>query len=150
MAAQKKLKLTGATPIRKPKPFKLTPPPYPTESAEQCAYFAWVDLQKHSVPALRLVFHVPNGGSRHKIEAVNLKRQGVRAGVPDIILPVPRQFHTGLAIEFKRKGEGREKALTDKQVEWRDGLIAEGWQYHCLDDAGDAITATRNYLGMNR
>lgn len=31
-------------------------------------------------------FAVPNGGSRNVIEASNMKDQGVRAGVPDMIL----------------------------------------------------------------
>ena len=31
-------------------------------------------------------FHIPNGGSRHLYEAMNLKRQGVKAGVADIVL----------------------------------------------------------------
>lgn len=31
-------------------------------------------------------FHVPNGGSRHMLEAVKLKAMGVKAGVPDLCL----------------------------------------------------------------
>jgi predicted RecB family endonuclease len=31
-------------------------------------------------------FHVPNGGYRNKIEAARLKRQGVKAGCPDIFI----------------------------------------------------------------
>jgi hypothetical protein len=31
-------------------------------------------------------FHVPNGGSRHKVEAARLRGQGVVAGVPDLVL----------------------------------------------------------------
>ena len=35
-------------------------------------------------PKLRgLVFHIPNGGSRNKIEAAKLKMMGVTPGVPD-------------------------------------------------------------------
>lgn len=33
-----------------------------------------------------VLFAVPNGGSRNKLEAYNLKRQGVLAGVSDLIL----------------------------------------------------------------
>jgi hypothetical protein len=33
-----------------------------------------------------LWFAVPNGGSRNLLEAVNLKRQGLRAGVPDLCI----------------------------------------------------------------
>ncbi len=45
-------------------------------------------------------FHVPNGGSRHFLEAINLKKMGSTAGIPD--LPV---LHRGRAlfIELKTK-----------------------------------------------
>lgn len=33
-----------------------------------------------------LWFAIPNGGSRNLLEAVNLKRQGLRAGVPDLCI----------------------------------------------------------------
>jgi hypothetical protein len=33
-----------------------------------------------------LVYHVPNGGSRNIIEAKNLKRLGVMAGVADLVV----------------------------------------------------------------
>lgn len=50
------------------------------------------DLQKNVIDFIRLqypsilAFHVPNGGKRNKWEAVRLKRQGVLAGVSDILL----------------------------------------------------------------
>tara|TARA_R110001632_G_scaffold232966_1_gene375682 strand:+ start:148 stop:537 length:390 start_codon:yes stop_codon:yes gene_type:complete len=31
-------------------------------------------------------FSVPNGGTRNKLEAINLKREGVRAGVSDLVI----------------------------------------------------------------
>ena len=34
-------------------------------------------------------FSVPNGGSRNKLEAINLKRAGVLAGVADIVILPP-------------------------------------------------------------
>ena len=43
------------------------------------------DLQT-LLPRDAFLFAVPNGGYRNKIEAANLKRQGVIAGVPDFIL----------------------------------------------------------------
>jgi hypothetical protein len=48
------------------------------------------------------VAHVPNGGSRHKREAMNLKREGVVAGVPDLLIIGP----TGRVgfLEVKRPG----------------------------------------------
>jgi hypothetical protein len=57
------------------------------EADEQKKLFRWVDFMKTEYPELDMMFHIPNGGSRNKLEAANLKKQGVRAGVPDICLP---------------------------------------------------------------
>ena len=48
-----------------------------------------------------LIYHVPNGGHRHKLVAVKLKQQGVKAGIPDLVLPMARGGFFGLYIEFK-------------------------------------------------
>jgi len=43
--------------------------PVPTEAEEQIALFEWATLQSGRFPELALLYHVPNGGSRNKIEA---------------------------------------------------------------------------------
>lgn len=49
-----------------------------------------------------LAFHVPNGGNRSAREGARLKKMGVVAGVPDIlILATGSDYHKGLAIELK-------------------------------------------------
>ena len=91
------------------------------------------------MPELGLMFHVPNGGSRNRIEAAKLKRQGVRAGVPDICLPVARGGFHGLFVELKY---GRNKA-TDRQTAWLDALRSQGYlAVECVgwDTAREVIT----------
>lgn len=46
---------------------------------------------KYAYPMLEII-HIPNGGSRHILEAVNFKRMGVRSGVPDLFIPSHRIF----------------------------------------------------------
>ena len=65
-----------------------------SEAQEQAAVIQWCDIRR--IP----VFHVPNGGSRDKREAANLKRQGVRAGVPDLVVPVARGGHHSLFLSL--------------------------------------------------
>ena len=95
----------------------------PKESETQARIFFFFSVMRGKYPGLDLMYHVPNGGSRNKIEAANLKRQGVKAGVPDICLPVPRGGYHGLYIELK---EGRNKA-TEKQLEWIAELARQGY-----------------------
>lgn len=69
--------------------------PVPTEAQEQMTLFSWAAMQSGKYPELNLLYHVPNGGSRHKAEAGRLRAEGVKAGVPDLCLPVARGHITG-------------------------------------------------------
>lgn len=79
----------------------------PTEAMEQTWLFQWAaDMARIKYPELALMYHIPNGGSRNKVEAARLKGQGVKAGIPDIFLPVARGGYHGLYIEMKRQKGG--------------------------------------------
>jgi len=88
-----------------------------TEAAHQTALFCWAALpeQVSKYPQLKLLFHIPNGGTRNKIEAGHLKAQGVKAGVPDIFLPVARVGYHGLWIELK-VGKNKTSHEQDKWI----------------------------------
>ena len=47
----------------------------PTEAQEQTALFQWAAMMQGRIPELALLHSVPNGGSRHPIEAVHLKQR---------------------------------------------------------------------------
>ena len=73
-------------------------PKSPTEAQLQTACLTWFKAQHPT----RLIFHIPNGGSRHPLEAKHLKAQGVRKGIPDLFIPEPCTNAAGLFIEMKR------------------------------------------------
>ncbi len=52
-------------------------------------------------PMLRFLFAIPNGGQRQRMTAIILKDEGVKRGVPDVCLPVPRGGYHGWWCEFK-------------------------------------------------
>ena len=70
------------------------------EAQEQENLFTMLAYAGRKYPEAQLLFHVPNGGKRNAAEAAHLKRQGVKAGVPDLFLPVARG---GLDV-YKRQG----------------------------------------------
>lgn len=80
---------------------------YPTEAQEQEVFCKWLDLKKLDY------FAVPNGGSRHKIEAVNLKKQGVKKGVSDLIVFLPDKI---AFIEMKRAKKSLSSVSVDQQL----------------------------------
>lgn len=108
------------------KPKQDRPPqkkPEQRESAEQEALFRWAGFVHGRFPEIEWLYHIPNGGSRNRIEAANLKRQGVKAGVPDLCLPVARGGFHGLYIEMK----AGKNTTTDKQDEWLSALQRQGY-----------------------
>lgn len=59
-----------------------------SESQEQIALFQWANLAVGTMPDLCMLYHIPNGGLRTKATAARLKKEGVKAGYPDIGLDV--------------------------------------------------------------
>lgn len=115
----------------------------PLEAVEQERLFQWAALAAGKYPELRMMHACPNGGSRHPIEAANLKRQGVKAGVPDVFLPVPRGGYHGLFIEMKRKKGGR---LSPEQRVWLDLLNRLGYRAVVCNGFEAARTEIETYL----
>jgi hypothetical protein len=115
----------------------------PTESAEQQALFQWAALQSGKYPELVLLYHVPNGGSRHKAEAGRLRAEGVKSGVPDLCLPVARAGYHGLYIELKRLKGGRTSA---NQEAWLERLEEQGYAVRLCKGWEAAARAILEYL----
>lgn len=112
------------------------------EALEQSMLFQWCELQKGKYPMLSLLFAIPNGGSRHRLEAINLKKEGVKAGVPDLFLPVARRGYNGLFIELKY---GSNKA-TPKQKEWINNLNAQGYKAVVCNGFDEARLTIEEYI----
>ena len=93
------------------------------ESQEQCALIEWAEIQSRTYPELQLLHHIPNGGKRNIATAARLKKEGVKAGVPDLCLPVPRGGWHGLYIEMKApKG-----TVSERQKWWIEALRKQGY-----------------------
>lgn len=118
--------------------------PKTTEADEQKALMQWAKWQEGRYPELKLLYHCPNGGTRNKLEAANLKRQGVKAGVPDLFLPVPRSPKHGLFIEMK---VGRNKC-TDNQKKWIRNLLEQGYEVKLCYSCEEAIQVIKKYLNI--
>lgn len=88
------------------------------------------------------IFAIPNGGSRNRLEAANLKRQGVKAGVPDLFVPVARRGFHGLFIEMKH---GRNKT-TPAQDDWLNTLNREGYLAKVCHGYLEAVELLKYYF----
>lgn len=117
-----------------------------SEAREQTTLFEWAAIRSVKTPELNLLYHIPNGGSRNKLEAVNLKRQGVKAGVPDLCLPVPRGAYHGLYIELKA---GKNKP-TEKQKDWIVWLRSQNYAAEVCRGWEEAAETIQSYLGLKK
>lgn len=104
----------------------------PTEDAEQITFLNWF---KKEYPHI-LIFHIPNGGFRHKTTAMQLKMLGVVSGIPDLFIP---EFK--LWIEMKRtKGS----VTSGKQKEIIAYLNTVGYTAVICKGYEEAIQAVRS------
>lgn len=112
------------------------------ESHLQSECIKWFRLQ---YPKFTMnLFAIPNGGSRNKIEAANLKRQGVIAGVADCFLSIPNSYSHGLFIEFKI---GKNKQ-TENQIEFEKAISIFDYQYCVIYSFEEFVNTIESYLNI--
>lgn len=125
------------------------------EFAEQCAFFDLVRLARKTHPhelGYRLCAAWPNGaylprkkdqsGNWYSPEGGRLRAAGLEAGMPDIVVLVPRGGYPYLVIEMKRPG-GR---LSEAQVEKRAMIQSAGGLFAVCHSAADAWLVLQKYL----
>lgn len=146
---------------------RITPERYAaagTEHAEQVAVFIWANDQilagSRYADELRSMFAIANGGLRHKATAGRLKAEGVKSGVSDIFLPVPRwlpdgsttfnggvkyKAQHGLFIEMKPLKTGR---ATDEQEQFIALMKSRGYAATLCRGWIEATETIKAYLEL--
>lgn len=117
-----------------------------TEHDMQASIVAECDLRSNQDHRWGLLFAIPNGGHRNKATAGKLKAEGVRAGIPDLFLPVAARECHGLFIELKVGGN----KATENQWRMIDRLKLQGYAATVVWDAQMAIKLIAWYLGDER
>jgi hypothetical protein len=107
-------------------------------------------FQSSPVKQLRWLHAIPNGGARDPVTAARMKAEGVKAGVPDLFLPIARYetkrgaepWH-GLYIEMKKGKDGRQ---SKEQMEFEDHCFMHAYQYVVCRNWREAADHIKNYL----
>lgn len=161
-----------------------------TEHAHQRAFFQWVNFaarygfatakmlcqgqitpklamasEDPGLPELALMHAIPNGGYRRGSEASKLKAEGVKAGVLDTFLPVPKPFkfpdpdtgqdgfgmYAGLYVEFKepKRRNHEEGGMSDAQVEFADAVRHQGYCARVSYTWYEAANVVMLYYGVD-
>ena len=127
----------------------------PLETQEQQALFAWASMFEPKYPEVRDMYAVPNGAYKSRAMAARFQREGLKSGVPDIVLPHAKGGHHALYIEMKRRrmiGKKGELLAGDRpspqQLDWHERLRAAG---NCVVVAygwDEAAAAILKYLSI--
>jgi len=96
-----------------------------SEHHQQVALISWARSMAGQIPELKMLYANPLGGKRAIKTGKMLKAEGVRAGIPDLTLPVPSRGFHGMFIEMKY---GR-NTVTALQERWIEKLREYG--YYC-------------------
>ena len=117
--------------------------PKKTEFDEQVSIFQWAEIKQIEIPELRLLNSSLNGVRLSIGAAKKAKRAGMKAGFPDLFLPVARGGFHGLFIELKRVGGRKPDPEQEKWLKW---LSKEGYDCYCCKGAESAIQTIISYL----
>lgn len=132
-----------------------------SEDGEQTAVFAWIREQinagREGYEVLEWAFAIPNGGSRGSTKghamAVGgrLKATGVKAGVSDIFLPIPRHNLAGLFIEMKKAPEhgGKPSDASPKQIEFGEAMMTNGFGFVICCGWREAVAVIEQWMGSD-
>ena len=109
----------------------------PTEHQEQVIIVKYCTLKK--IP----IFHIPNGSYKSMTARIKSKQEGLKSGVPDLMIPIAKKGFHGLFIELKRIKNSK---VSDSQKEWIDILNSQGYRAVICYGSGEAIKEIENYL----
>ena len=115
-----------------------------TEHKIQSAIVSMAKQLEYRNPDIALLFAIPNGGNRDAITGAIMKREGVKSGVPDMMLPVPMGDYCGLFIEVKTP-KGR---LSANQKAWIAALKKAGHKCIVVRSPTEAIDEILEYLSL--
>ncbi|HEI6845503.1 TPA: VRR-NUC domain-containing protein [Yersinia enterocolitica] len=129
--------------VRNGKVYKVN---HQAEAEEQAALIAWAD--KTIIDGICIgdyLIHIPNEGKRGPKAARDAKRLGLRKGVPDLFLALPRGGYAGLWIEMKTLN-GKP---TPDQNHWLNKMNEIGYLATIKFSCVEAMKTITEYINNN-
>lgn len=118
-----------------------------SEAKHQQAVIKW--SQQPAVrsrwPELALLHHIKNETREGAAQVAVDKAMGVKAGVPDLCLPVVRDRYHGLYIEMKTES-GR---ISEAQKWWGEKLLEQGYMFEVCHGWKSAVGVLEWYLSLS-
>lgn len=96
-------------------------------------------------PELALLYHIKNETTEGKERVAVDRSMGVKKGVPDLCLPVPRGEYHGLYVELKNE-TGR---TSEAQDWWGEKLLEQGYMFEVCHGWQSAVRVLEWYMSLN-
>lgn len=117
-----------------------------SEHQEQCLVIDWCHGHLDLDPRLELIFAIPNGlWAKNDGVGRKAKAEGLKKGIPDLLLPIASKGFHGLFIEMK-KLTGSSTSAAQKQ--WHTDLREQGYVVELCKGHEQAIAAIVAYLEL--
>lgn len=115
------------------------------ELSEQQAVIEWCEWHSGRYPELKSIYHITNEGKRSIAGGAQLKKAGLKSGVPDLCLPCAHGGYHALYIEMKKDSNSKP---TENQKKWIDLLRKQGNFAVVCNSADDAIEIIQAYMSL--
>lgn len=113
-----------------------------SELQRTCVRYFRLQYPKHAL----MLFAVPNGGGRSRIEAAIMKAEGVTAGVSDLLLLEARGGWGALCIELKWRS--KDSRQSKSQEEWQAATEAVGNRYVVCRSFEEFKSVVDDYMSL--
>lgn len=112
-----------------------------SEDAIQIALMEWISLHPYISP---YIIHIPNEGKRSISFGRKLKKMGMRSGVYDLFIAMPKHGYHGMWLELKsKKGKlSAKQIMFGKDMEKQNYLPCVAWSLE------DAMNIIKLYCGI--
>lgn len=112
-----------------------------SETQIHLAVMKWVRLHPKISP---YVIHIPNEGKRSQRTGRLLKNMGMRSGVSDLFIALPRNGYHGAWIELKTdKGK-----VQPSQIEFLEDMKSSGYFVEITRGFDATVMAIKNYCDL--
>jgi hypothetical protein len=116
-----------------------------TEHDEQVTLFDLLKRNERKHPEFKTIYAIGNGAFKHPKTARDMRKEGMKKGIPDVHAPYSRMDYIGLYIEMKRlKPKGQ---LKEHQEEMLGRLASQGHLCYTIwgwESAWEVIKAYTN------
>ena len=100
------------------------------------------------------MFAIPNGANKSKTARGKFNAEGLKAGIPDLFIPIANKYYHGLFIEMKRRPKTLKSGkksyshikVSENQKVWLQELRQQNYEAIICHGSDEAIDCIDDYM----